>query len=429
MHRGSVPHGSTNEAQTRREAAEQSCAQRQCTRGQAATIRGVLNERILLWLPMDAGQGFEMPTEQFFAEARENSVIKAAIIAKYFTAWAKIVGAHSDRVAYFDLFAGPGRYGDDTKSTPLLVLEQAIKDPMLRDKLVSLFNDQEVTNASSLREEIGKLPGIETLRHAPIVDNESVGDHTADALQKIQLVPTLCFFDPFGYKGLSLRLINAVLKDWACECVFFFNYNRINMGLTNSKVRSHMEALFGDGMDRLQVELNGLAANDRELRVLEELTAALKRLRGKYVLPFRFRNAKGNRTSHHLIFVSKHPLGYSIMKGVMAASSSKREQGVPSFEYSVADERFPTLFELSRPLDALEGMLTREFAGQRLTMQDVYDRHNVGRPFIEGNYKEALRNLEERGAIVATPPANARPKRNGVVTFAAKTQVFFPARR
>jgi hypothetical protein len=22
-----------------------------------------------------------------------------------------------------------------------------------------------------------------------------------------------------------------VLKDWACECIFFFNYNRINAGV------------------------------------------------------------------------------------------------------------------------------------------------------------------------------------------------------
>ena len=54
------------------------------------------------------------------------------------------------------------------------------------------------------------------------------------------------FVDPWGYKGLSLRLINSVLKDWACECIFFFNYNRINMGLGNDAVKEHMDALFGE---------------------------------------------------------------------------------------------------------------------------------------------------------------------------------------
>ena len=95
-----------------------------------------------------------MATDSFFTEPRENSKIKATIISKYFLAWARIVGPRAEKVAYIDLFAGPGRYGNDTKSTPLLVLEQAIKDPMLRDRLVAVFNDAEAANATSLREEI-----------------------------------------------------------------------------------------------------------------------------------------------------------------------------------------------------------------------------------------------------------------------------------
>ena len=51
--------------------------------------------------------------------------------------------------------------------------------------------------------------------------------------------------DPWGYKGLSLRLINSVLRNWGSDCIIFFNYNRINMGLNNEFVREHMDALFG----------------------------------------------------------------------------------------------------------------------------------------------------------------------------------------
>lgn len=231
---------------------------------------------------------------------------------------------------------------------------------------------------------------------------------------------------PLAYEGLSLRLINAVLKDWACECVFFFNFNRINMGMTNQLVRPHMEALFGaDRVDVLQTELQKLGPADRELRLVEELTNALKRLGGKYVLPFRFKNEKGTRTSHYLVFVSKHPLGYGIMKGVMASSSSKQEQGVASFEYCEADARFPTLFELRRPLDALEGMLLEHFAGQTLTMDEVFERHNVDRPFVSKNYKDALQRLEAKGAISATPSAAERRKN----TFAGHVKVTFPRRQ
>ena len=71
--------------------------------------------------------------ESFFQESSEQSIVKATIVAKYFWAWARVVmptaRTHSGKIAYMDLFAGPGRYEDGTKSTPLLVLERAIQDP------------------------------------------------------------------------------------------------------------------------------------------------------------------------------------------------------------------------------------------------------------------------------------------------------------
>ncbi len=163
--------------------------------------------------------------------------------------------------------------------------------------------------------------------------------------------------------------------------------------------------------------------------VVEELTNALKDLGGQYVLPFRFRNEKGNRTSHYLVFVSKHVLGYGIMKDVMAGMSSKHEQGVPSFEYCAADARFPTLFELNRPLDALAGLLLDRFPARTLTMNEVYEQHNVGTPFIKQNYKDALRALEEAGQIAATPPSSERRKRKSIVTFADNVTVTFPRKK
>lgn len=84
------------------------------------------------------------------------------------------------------------------------------------------------------------------MKHKPIVWNNEVGSEMVKLFSSIKLVPTLFFVDPWGYKGLSLQLVNAVLKDWGCDCIFFFNYNRINMGLTNPMVQEHMAALFGE---------------------------------------------------------------------------------------------------------------------------------------------------------------------------------------
>ena len=147
---------------------------------------------------------------------------------------------------------------------------------------------------------------------------------------------------------------------------------------------------------------------------------------GKYVLPFRFKNSKGTRTSHHLIFVSKHPLGYKIMKEVMAKESSSTEQGVPTFEYNPADRRQPLLFEFARPLDDLEEMLLAEFAGKTMTMGQIFEAHNYGRRYISRNYKDALLKLEKAGKIKTDRPYTIRRKVKGEYTFADDVKVTFP---
>lgn len=367
----------------------------------------------------------------FFDETSEQSAVKSAIVAKYFWAWAKVIiptaKRHGDKIAYIDLFAGPGRYNDGTKSTPLLVLERAIADPDLRRMLVAVFSDADPQNAKSLDDAIKTLPGVETMTHRPEVNREVVGDEIVKSFEKMRLIPTFFFVDPWGYKGLSLRLVNSVIKDWGCDCIFFFNYNRINMGLSNPLVVEHMNALFGvERAEALRARLSNMSPADRELTIVEELVEALKEMGGKFVLPFSFKNETGRRTSHHLIFVTKHFKGYEIMKGIMAGESSLSEQGVPSFTFSPADARFPVLFEMSRPLDDLKAMLLRDFAGRRLTVRDIYVQHSVGKPYVDRNYRDVLKQLETERRVRATPPAEKRPKRNGVATLADPTYIEFP---
>ena len=100
---------------------------------------------------------------QFFDETTEQSAIKAKIVSDYFWAWAKVIiptakKSPRNRIAYIDLFAGPGRYKDGTKSTPLLVLEKAIQDPDMREMLVTIFNDKNEDNSYSLQQAINSLP-------------------------------------------------------------------------------------------------------------------------------------------------------------------------------------------------------------------------------------------------------------------------------
>jgi len=306
-------------------------------------------------------------------------------------------------------------------------LESAVRDPDIRERLVTLLNDKDLNNTRTLSQAIDSTPDITSLKYKPEIYSEEVGEEIVKMFEQMRMVPTLFFVDPWGYKGLSLRLINSVLKDWGCDCIIFFNYNRINMGLHNEAVEEHMNALFGEERGgKLRQQLEPLRPFERELTIIEALAEAIKEMGGKYVLPFRFKNDRGNRPSHHLIFVSKDIKGYEIMKEIMAKESSGTEQGVPSFEYNPATRSQSLLFELSRPLDDLEGMLLDYFAGREMTMLEIYDQHHVGKRYIKSNYKSVLSKLEAQGKITASPPADTRRKRNGEPTFRDSVIVTFP---
>ncbi|MED3783013.1 hypothetical protein P4533_01185, partial [Geobacillus stearothermophilus] len=61
---------------------------------------------------------------EFFVSPREQSKVKTAILTKYFGAWSKIMipRSKSGRVAYIDLFSGPGKFETGEHSTPLIIL-------------------------------------------------------------------------------------------------------------------------------------------------------------------------------------------------------------------------------------------------------------------------------------------------------------------
>jgi three-Cys-motif partner protein len=355
---------------------------------------------------LEAATNKALRNKRFFRESTEASRVKAEIISKYFSAWATVVSrtTRGERIAYVDLFAGRGRYDDGTPSTPLLVLERAIRDPIVREMLVPIFNDRD--HAAALRAEIAALPDIGKLKHRPQVDHVDVCEQTAEVFRTISLVPTLAFIDPWGYRGLSRELIQALLKDWGCDCVFFFNYNRINMGLSNQKVARHIEAIFGPAwFSELRDEVPGLRPVRRQRAVLRALKKGLRELGSDYVRPFRFLTPNG-RTSHYLIFVTKGFKGVEIMRDVMAGMSSSQVDGVASFTYDPRP-RDEAQLEISpvSPLDELKEKIVQQLPGRTVTVRQLFERHSGDGPYTLKNYQEALRRLEAGGAARITRPS------------------------
>ncbi len=372
-----------------------------------------------------------MPTDMFFDESRVQSRIKTQIVIKYFEGWANVMTSFlssspkkDKRIGYIDLFSGPGKYNDQTESTPILVIKKALSNPKFCENLVTIFNDNDPQNIESLQSAIEGIENIDRLKHQPKLFNATVGDNLAEAIESMTIIPSFSFIDPWGYKGLSKRLIHSVVQSWGCDALFFFNYTRINMGINNPLFESHMSALFGEGkIPVLRKRVENMDPAERELTIINEIATSLKEMGMKHVISFRFRDENNERTKHHLIFVSKHLRGAEIMKQIMSKASSEENEGVATFEYNEASVRQPMLEPFKkRPLSDLKEDLVVKYSGYTMSFTDIYENHSVDTPFTKSNYKEALKQLEIEERVKTTPPINKRRKG----TFADTVTVSFP---
>lgn len=376
-----------------------------------------------------------MRTRRFFDKQGPQSEVKSLLVTKYLSAWAKVMlGTRhpNKRLAYVDLFSGPGGYSDGTPSTPVKLIEMVLADDDLTQNLTMFFNDADPTYTAQLDELIGNFPDIERLAYRPDVHTSEVDQAIFNQLEHLKGVPTLFFLDPCGYKGLSQDLVHRVLDGWGCDCILFFNYNRVNGAVSNPAVHETMRDLFGDRRFReLQVELaRPLTPEQRQTIIVTKYQQALKDVNGSYILPFEFQTEEGVRTSHYVYLVTKHFRGYSIMKDIMYRLSTdagevRRLRFVPSLPSQL--RFFRALFSPENPysIDVLGELLCRELAGKSLRVGDIYERYSIDTLYTERNFKSALLEMERDGLLTASTPPENRPRRQGKVTLADHLTVTF----
>jgi three-Cys-motif partner protein len=382
-------------------------------------------------------------TDDFFHnEQTAASAIKTKIVVDYFIQWARIVANvvrknPTPSLRYVDLFAGPGRFGDGAPSTPLLIVEHAIKTPDLCSWLTCHFNDVDPDHIEKLKKNIKALPSIEKLTNQPRVRVGEIDEKLVAAFAKRNQAPSFSFIDPFGYKGLSLKLVEALVGGWGSDIVLFFSYDSINRALTNKHVTEHVDALFGKKRaDELRAAAKEVATSpEREELLIEKFIEAVNEDLGyDFVIPYVFEKEKKDRTSHYLIFISKDKRGFSIMKEIMYAQSDDRTQGVARFGYvrEVSRKRTPLLALMNTPLEDFKKQLCEEFAGQnadRKTLRDQFDTLHPRNLFVEKNWRDALSQLEVEGKVTCVPPRSERRVQKGEFTFGPNTVVAFPKER
>lgn len=361
-----------------------------------------------------------MPSnDAFFMDQTEQSAVKAHIVSSYFAAWSRIIQKWNAPMAYIDLFCGPGKYGDDKLSAPLLIIQSVLSNPILTGKMNFFFNDKDQKNTHILQQAALQMDTASKLKDKIQYYNETIDRDFYRRLSIPPNMPVLSFVDPFGYKGLTMDLINCLISNSGSDCIFFFNYNRINMALSsNTKFDEHLNSLFGDERTaNLKKKLASMKSEQREPTVLNALIEALRENKSNFVLPFKFYSSEMLRTSHFIFFVTKHPVACKIMKQIMYSNSAKDSDGVATFSFE--DSRnfgsgFEQLTIFDRPIQSLQDDLIRKYHGRKVLVSSICNDIDCdfSSHFVSKNAKDALRQLESSNQILVLA-GRKQKSRNG----------------
>ncbi|RLC69460.1 MAG: hypothetical protein DRI81_20440 [Chloroflexi bacterium] len=290
----------------------------------------------------------------------------------------------------------------------MVALEEALKhnNRLASNQLVFLFMDERSDRIAHLKNELQgfNLPG-NFLVHAVTGQFENEIANLLDRLASsgAQLAPTFAFIDPFGFKGLPFSLVRQLLENSKTEVFVNVMVDAINRFLEHPdlQTRQHIVELFGTQrvLQIAQRPCNRIA----ELRLLyqEQLSTC-----ARFVRYFEMRD-RHNRTIYYLFFASNHPLGHVKIKEAFWKID-------PSSGFRFSDATNPNqlvLFEVDET-SKLTTDLTKAFANQRVTVEEIIKYVEDETPFITTHMRRALRLLEEENKItVAEYKLNGKKRR------------------
>lgn len=328
------------------------------------------------------------------------------------------------KVVYLDLYAGKGKYESGEMSTAIRILAISANDSFLKKNLVSILNDVKESHCDNLAEVIKENSFSKKLHYSPKIMNRKVDVLFANDLNSIKKVPTLCFIDPYGYKGLSLTLIKAAIKDWGCDCILFFSTSGINRNILREDCHEDMITVFGrDSLAAIQMNIRQ-GSHFRARIILDEYIKILKNLGAQYVLPLQINFPRSNRLSHHLIFMSKHFRGFDLIKKVLSRKCPDID-GITQYKFIEGWEKISIPRDLFRkpPMQILGEKLLLRFDSSKLAVKKLVDTcHKEEWLYTDKNIKVSLGSLENEG-LISVYAAVGKKRRKG--TFGDNTIIEF----
>ena len=349
-----------------------------------------------------------------FESYREQTRIKHIILEKYMWAFYTILKKWNPNMVFIDGFAGRGTYdgedGNQVLGSPLRALETIAKNPDFAAAVSTVLFEKDAHLFGQLQQSIETF--LETNKnvrppHMECGEFASSLNKLLDGLESDgkKLAPTFLFVDPCGVSGTSFDAIQRFLNIRSCEAFIFFNIDGVRriVGLGDPTSQTLLDLLGSEEKSKelLDRVASCNSAQAREESIIGYYMGVLKNeTNAKFITPFRVESEHRRVTSHYLLHVTSHPMGFRIMKEVMwsAGQTADGNDGLELAQASYNAER--SLFDIQT--SDIEESILRVLGSQRSVKAEYFLKDLVEQPenLVSSNkYKEVLLKLEYEGKI------------------------------
>ena len=316
---------------------------------------------------------------------------KHRLLEEYLKGWLSILTRGGQRrvppvrLLLVDGFAGRGRYVRGEAGSPLLlvrVANQFVKWGLeqrnpLRAEIHIAFIEHDLRNYEALVGEIDaaqadpdKRP--EVILRPPIQGEFATAIHSLLDEAREKQTPMFVFVDPFGFAGIPLSAMKAILAVQRTEVFITFMVREANRFLTTTDRDQAYTDLFGLRSDQLASFRERITdAPDREAQLrdlyINQLTAGAS---ARFVWQFRVFPDSGGATIYYMIHASQHIRAFKLMK-----DTTKRQGAQGEFTFYGRDDfaRHAQLPLFGPDTGRLKQHMLERFIGQEITFNDLCD--------------------------------------------------------
>ncbi len=163
-----------------------------------------------------------------------HSEIKVKLLGTYLKRYFNIMGntPYINKVHYYDLFCGPGKYDDGGEGSPLIILKElndafelALSRGIEMSEFNCLFNDIDSNIVETLKKNITSGIGFNSNIGSVSYRNEDYKQISLEVIQKLKNLPkgekAFIYIDPYGYKDIRFNELKQLIISKNSEVLLF----------------------------------------------------------------------------------------------------------------------------------------------------------------------------------------------------------------